>query len=165
MQETPMLQDNNRVLDLLKSIDRFKPFSENDLQAMLKLGRLRKFEADEVIIHEGEVDSWIYFLLTGSVAVIKGHKRVKSFARSGDLFGEMSVLDNQPRSATIRATKVTLLLGVDGSQLNARYKENNLAFCYILYRLFAEVLADRLRLTTAENIELHKKLKQWQDSH
>ncbi|OIP48481.1 MAG: hypothetical protein AUK28_04915 [Desulfobacterales bacterium CG2_30_60_27] len=162
MQETPSLQDNYRVLELLRSIDKFKPFSEDDLQALLRLGRLRKFDADEIIIREGEDDSWIYFLLTGSAAVMKHQKRVRTFNRSGDIFGEMSILDGQPRSATIRATKVTLLLGVDGSLINSKYKENNLAFCYTLYRLFAEVLAERLRLTTAENVELHRQLQHHQ---
>lgn len=165
MQETPYLQTNNRVLELLKSIDKFKPFTDDELEALLQLGRLRKFEAGEVIINEGEFDSWIYFLLTGSAAVMKGQKKVKTFSQSGDIFGEMSIMDGQPRSATIRATKVTLLLGVDGSLLDAKHKKNNLAFCYTLYRLFAEVLAERLRLTTAENVELHKKLQQHQRDH
>lgn len=165
MQETPYLQDNSRVLELLKSIDQFKPFADDELEVLLQLGRLRKFEANEVIIQEGEVDSWIYFLLTGSAAVMKGHKRIKTFSHSGDIFGEMSIMGGQPRSATIRATTVTLLLGVDGSLLNAKHKKNNLAFCYTLYRMFAEVLAERLRLTTAENVELHKKLQQQQSDH
>lgn len=70
------------------------------------------------------------------------------------MFGEMGIIDGSPRSATIRATASSLVLGLDASFLDQKQKTSDLGFCYIVYRLFAEVLAARLRESNDENLRL-----------
>lgn len=159
MRETSYLTDNQRVLTLLKSIEKFSPFSDEDLLSFLDLGKLIEYQPGEAIIREGEKDTWIYFLLSGEVTVFKNGKKVHSLKRSGEILGEMGIIDGSPRSATIQAKEKSLLLGVDGNLVSQKHQENELAFGYTIFRLFAEILAQRLRLTTEENIRLKKELE------
>ncbi len=94
------------------------------------------------------------------VEIFKEGKKVHTLRRGGDLFGEMGIVDGSPRSATIRAAEDTLVLGVDGSMLDNKAGESHTAFCYTIYRFFSEVLAERLRVTTAENIELKRRIQE-----
>lgn len=159
MRETSSLTDNQRVLTLLKSIEKFSPFSDDDLHSFLDLGKLIEYQPGETIIYEGAQDTWIYFLLSGEVTIFKNGKKVHTLKRSGEILGEMGIIDGSPRSATIKAKEKSLLLGVDGTLVNQKHQANELAFGYTIFRLFAEILAQRLRLTTEENIRLKKELE------
>lgn len=158
MRETSYLTDNQKVLGLLKKIESFRPFTDGDLQSFLDLGKLKEYHPGEYIIKEGEIDFWVYFLLVGEVEILKEGGSIKKLQRSGELFGEMGVVDGSPRSASICAVTKCLLLGVDGSLLDRNTKQNELAFNYTIFRLFAEVLAERLRLSTEEISRLKKEL-------
>lgn len=160
VRESSYLRENKRALQLLRKLDQFKAFSNSDLRSFLDLGKLKQYEAGEILIREGYSDGWIYLLIAGEVEILKDWQTIKVLNRSGELFGEMEAVDGAPRSATIRAVTDTLVLGVDGSLTDLKVKENELAFCYTLYRLFAEILADRLRQATEEISSLRVELQQ-----
>ena len=123
------------------------------------MGKLIKYDPGEIIIREGDYyDQWIYFLISGKVEILKADKTIDILARSGDLFGEMGVVDDSPRCATIRALAKTLVLSVDASMMYNKSERQHMAFSYTIFRFFAEVLAERLRYTTQENIKLKKEL-------
>ncbi len=152
------VEENFQVINLLRKIERFQPFSEGDLAALVKLARFRKFAPGEVIIREGEYECWMYVLLSGKLEVVKKGKTLRYLSRTGDMFGEMGVIDGSPRSATIRAVGEAEILGVDAAVIDRELQANDFHFCYIVYRLFSEVLASRLRETSAENISYRKAL-------
>lgn len=133
-------------------------FSDNDLKAFLSLSKLIRFKPGDVLIREGEFDCWVYFLITGSLDIEKEGKVIGKLQRNGDLFGEMGVIEGSPRSATIKAATESIVLGVDASVIDRKFKTNEIYFCYTIYRLFAEVLASRLRNTTQENSLLREKI-------
>ncbi|MCK5227606.1 MAG: cyclic nucleotide-binding domain-containing protein [Desulfobulbaceae bacterium] len=151
MRETNYLKENEGVLNILKRIEKFQTFSDDDLHSFLELGKLLEYKPGEEIVKKGEVDHWAYFLISGRVKVVKEKKTLGILEKSGELFGEMGVIDGSPRTASIWALDKTLVLGVDCSLLG-KEKETprQLAFHYTIFRLFAEVLADRLRVTTSE---------------
>jgi len=66
----------------------------------------RKFEAGTTIIKEGETGVGFYLIIDGKAEVRK-KKKVLSTLSSGDVFGEMSLIDNQPRSADVVALTPT----------------------------------------------------------
>ena len=78
--------------------------------------------------------------------------------RTGDIFGEMGVIDGAARSASVIAVKKTVCLATDTSYIDRLSGNNKIAFGYILYKLFSEILANRLRLTTDELIKTKEKL-------
>ena len=160
MKESEYIRQNFKVLGLLKQIRIFENFNDDDLKSFLTYGRFRDYEPGEIIIKEGEFDSWVYFLIDGVVEIVKDGKRISILQRIGDLFGEMGLVDGSPRSATIKALARTVVLGVDGSILDTMDVQSSLAFRYTIFRIFSEVLAVRLRITTEDNIHLKEILGQ-----
>lgn len=160
MRETSYLKENKKALDLLRRITRFEAFSDADLDSFLEVGKLKEYEAGETIIKKGDSDHWVYFLISGEVKIVRGEKTFAIFKRSGDLFGEMGVIDGAPRSASVWALTKTMVLGLDCSNLNEQKKELASVFQYTVFRLFAESLAERLRLTNEEVLRLQAEIKQ-----
>jgi CRP-like cAMP-binding protein len=157
MIESEYLKDNLAILKKLSKIPTLGGFSEQDLKGVLELSKIRKYEAGEVIIEEGVFDSWIYFLVSGEVKVVKHNNELSILQRTGDVFGEMGIIDGSPRSAHIYAIKDTVCLATDASYIDRLSGNDKILFSYILYRLFAEILANRLRLTSDELIRIKEK--------
>lgn len=150
MIESSFLEDNGKILRSLKKIPTFEPFGDNELRRLLKRSKLHKYAPGETIIKEGGTGSWIYFLVYGEVSVAQQGRTVTTTSRQGELIGEMGAIDGARRSATVVAQKETVCLATDTRQIRQLTGYDRMAFSYILYRVFAEVLADRLRATTRE---------------
>lgn len=163
MRETDYLKENKKALDLLKRIERFKAFDDSELGSFLEVGKLKEYEPGETIIKKGEIDHWVYFLVSGEVKIVKGEKTFAVLKNGGDLFGEMGVIDGSPRSASVWALTKTMVLGLDCSNIDMTRKESTTVFRYTIFRLFAESLADRLRYTNEEVLQLQKELKEKND--
>ena len=162
MIESDYLKGNISFLEKLREIPTLSTFSEDELKGLLELSRIRKYEPGELILEEGFFDAWIYFLVSGKVKIVKHGEDVSILKRVGDIFGEMSIIDGSPRSASVYAADKTVCLATDASYIDRLSDNDRVAFCYILYRIFSEILADRLRLTTEELIkekEENKKLR------
>jgi len=84
----------------------FSGLSQKQLSKISKSGMERKFEAGTTIIKEGETGVGFYLIIDGKAEVRK-KKKVLSTLSSGDVFGEMSLIDNQPRSADVVALTPT----------------------------------------------------------
>jgi signal transduction histidine kinase len=82
----------------------FADLAESDLARLREVTREKSFAADQTIFSEGDAGDGIYFVKEGlvkiSAMVGHGDLRVLSRILPGGLFGEMAVLDNQPRSAS-----------------------------------------------------------------
>ena len=156
MIESDYLKDNFKFLKKLRQIRTFDAFSEDDLKRFLTLSKVRKYQAGEVILAEGYFDCWIYFLVSGKVKIVKHTQALTVLERTGDVFGEMGIIDGSPRSATAYAMEETVCLATDASYIDRLSGNDRVAFCYVLYRIFAEMLANRLRLTSEELIQLRE---------
>ena len=160
MRETDYLKENKKALDLLRRIARFEAFSDEDLGSFLAVGKLKEYEAGETIIKKGTTDHWVYFLVSGEVKIVKGEKTFAILKQGGDLFGEMGVINGAPRSASVWALTKTMVLGLDCTNLNEQRKELASVFQYTVFRLCAESLAERLRLTNEEVLRLQAEIKE-----
>ena len=158
MKEIVFGRNDDRLIHILRKLKKFEKFSDEDLQTFQQLARIRECMTGEVLIREGEYDSWVYFLIIGVLEIVKGDKVIGTLDRSGDIFGEMGVIDGSPRSASVRALENSLVLGLDAALLDRTMKTSEVFFSYSIYRLFSEVLAKRLRETTEENTRLRGEL-------
>ncbi|HIJ56043.1 MAG TPA: cyclic nucleotide-binding domain-containing protein [Deltaproteobacteria bacterium] len=157
MQETEYLEDSKAYIDKLRNIPTLSPFTKKNLEGLIRLSKIRKYQPEEVILEEGGFDKWIYFLISGKVQVIKAGKTISTLQRTGDIFGEMGIIDGSARSATIQALDETVCLATDASDINELSGNDQLAFGYILYRVFSEILANRLRVTSEELVKAKEK--------
>ncbi len=158
MQESEYLKNNEKVLRILRDIDQFTTFSSEDILSFLDAGKLLEYEKGEEILIEGENGFHVYFLLAGEVRIAKDGRKVKTLRRTGEIFGEMGFIEGTSRSATVTALQKTLVLRLDSTIISKNPQDKDLPLGYTIYRLFCEVLADRLRATTEENIKLQKQI-------
>ena len=154
MQETDFLTENERVLSDIRKLDIFEPFQEGELRHLLSMSKIRKYKPGEAIFQQGSSDTWLYFLIYGKVRLMKDGKPVTLIRRRGDVFGEMGAIDCAPRSATAVAHGDTVCLATDIYYIEQLSGTDKLAFGYVIYRVFASVLASRLRTTTSELVGL-----------
>jgi signal transduction histidine kinase len=88
---------------------------------------LLRFDADDVIFHEGDAGDCLYLVVEGSVRISKagrgGKQETLGFIQPGNFFGEMSLIDGQPRSANATAAEATVLGRID-SESFARILDN-----------------------------------------
>ena len=95
------------------SIQALKDFETKSLGRLLRLSKIRQYEDGERIITEGDYDPWLYFLLSGKVRIAKDDLTIGKIEKSGEIFGEMRVIDNKSRSASVYAVGKTVCLAVN----------------------------------------------------
>jgi len=101
----------------------------------------------EIIFSEGDIGTDMYIVQSGTVELLKaigGETRVLSTLEKGDFFGEMSVLEDVPRTASARAKTDVELLRINGATFDAMLKGNT----EIAIRMMRK-LSRRLREVTA----------------
>jgi CRP-like cAMP-binding protein len=145
------------------SISALKHFETRNLGKLLRLSKIRQYEDGEAIIQEGDMDPWLYFLLSGKIRITKEGEEISSINKKGEIFGEMRIIDDQTRSATVLSDGKTICLAVDTSAGNrlstSEQKDERLDFLLLLYRIFAEYMTYRLRLTNEELIRAKKEVR------
>tara|TARA_B100001741_G_scaffold275297_1_gene245511 strand:+ start:123 stop:482 length:360 start_codon:yes stop_codon:yes gene_type:complete len=77
----------------------------------------QKFLPDEYIFEQGEKGDKAYLLLDGRIAIEVNGKKVSEISEM-EIFGEMSLILNKPRSASIRVLKPSIVLPIDKKILN-----------------------------------------------
>jgi len=161
MLESKYLKDNIQNIQRLLAIPALKNFETSNLGKLLRLSKIREYEDGEQIIEEGDLDPWLYFLLSGKIRVKKEGKEIAFLDKKGEIFGEMRIVDSLSRSASVYAEGKTICLAVDTSAKNRLSaddgRDEKLDFLLLLYRIFAEYMSIRLRLT---NEELVKSIKE-----
>ena len=163
MLESKYLKDNLENIQKLLGISALRNFETKSLQKLLRLRRIWEYEAGEVIIKEGDLDPWLYFLLSGKIRISKENLEINTIDKKGEIFGEMRIVDFMKRSASVVAVGKTTCLAVDTSAKNRISAQDptdeKLDFLLLLYRIFAEYMSIRLRATNEELITAKKKIK------
>ncbi|WP_319542572.1 cyclic nucleotide-binding domain-containing protein [uncultured Pseudodesulfovibrio sp.] len=165
MKEIPFDPHDRETLARLQQMPVFGAMDEERLSKVLGMATLRRYEKDETIIREGDTDQTVYFLIMGSCSVDVEGVKVSSISEIGDMFGEMGIIDKQPRSATVRPEKPVLCLVLDSHFMERMEGVDKLAAEALFYRIFSETLAMRLRAANARILFLEDKLKESTREH
>ncbi len=89
--------------DVLSTVDLFQGLSKRELQRVMASAKDLSFAEGDAIVTEGEEDGRFYLLLDGNARIVQGKRTVANLG-PGDYFGEISLIDGEPRSATVLAT-------------------------------------------------------------
>ncbi len=107
-----------------------KPLSESDLQRLSQFGRLRSVNINYRLIGENEASTAVYFLLGGEARVFitsaDGREATVNLLKAGSWFGELAILGDGLRSASVVTTAPSQLLVIPGPALRGilvRYPE------------------------------------------
>lgn len=96
------LLDHNLGLRILQSVELLSQLEKPDFLRLCDVLRLEQYSKGSTIIKEGETGHRFYIIKFGVVDVLKEGKQIASLSR-GEYFGEMSLLSNEPRTATVKA--------------------------------------------------------------
>jgi signal transduction histidine kinase len=106
---------NALVHDVLRRVPLFKALTDAELTSLAEASVQRPFAAGQLIFRQGDRGDALYVVLTGSVRLFKtedGREFELGIERAGDFFGEMSLFDGAPRSASAMAAEESSLLVV-----------------------------------------------------
>ena len=102
--------------ELLRSVPLFTELSDLDVASLSRLASRRRCPKDTVVFFENEEGDSVFMILEGRIKVTilgdDGREIILSMLGPGDFFGEMALLDNEPRSATAIAVEDTELLSL-----------------------------------------------------
>jgi CRP-like cAMP-binding protein len=138
------------ILPVLRTIPIFEGLGFNDLKKIELIVYKRTFMPNEIIFYERQPGAGMYIIKKGLIKLTKtgNEERVKiSELKDGEFFGEMSLLDEYPRSAEATAVEKTEALGIFRPDLFDLIESNPKLGYKILLRL-SKRLASRLRETT-----------------
>jgi CRP-like cAMP-binding protein len=100
--------------EFLKKVPLFSELSDEDLDRLLSISREKFYPKDSVIFQRDEVGNFFFIICFGRVKVVieteDGKEAILSILYPTEFFGEMSLLDGEPRSATIIALENTRVL-------------------------------------------------------
>lgn len=147
------------VLDLLTSSKLFRNASPEELTALRNATQVRQFTVGERVFAEGDDGDGIYVIKSGwvriSAVVNQDQPRMLSRIGPGEFFGEMAVLDNEPRSATVTAEE-PLVTGFIPRDALMRVLESSPRLAGGLVREFSLRLRDFNRQYITEAIEAER---------
>jgi CRP/FNR family cyclic AMP-dependent transcriptional regulator len=137
-------------LDFLRQVTLFKDLGEEDLAALGARLRERRVREGEVLFRQGEPGDEMFLIRRGAVLISKPvigrAEQVLARLGPGEFFGEMSLFDQAPRSASVQAETETVMLCLDRDSLQHLIRTSPHAAAAFFYRL-AEVFIRRLRET------------------
>lgn len=151
--DSKMLSTVERVI-VLKSLSMFADTPDEALAELADLLQEEIAQSGDVIVREGETGDSLYIIVDGKVEVVDDNRILNQLGARA-VFGELSMLDSSPRTATIRALEETSLLRLDQTsfyEIMSDYVEVAMGTIQLLTR--------NLRARTGDVMELSRMLGQ-----
>lgn len=130
----------------LRQFNILASLSNRELAQLIRFGELRQVQPREVIISKGEPGDALYFVLSGTVRArltVGGVDKTLTRISAAEVFGEMAMLTQRPRSADIVAETEARLLRFGAESFRHLIAENPEAAAPMLYGM-ASMMADRI---------------------
>jgi CRP/FNR family cyclic AMP-dependent transcriptional regulator len=125
----------------------FSVLTDGDVEWLAQAGERIQIEPGKVLIPLGSRIDTLYFVLEGRLAVRTKNGERLAFAESGEIIGELSLVDPAPTTVSVEAVADTTLLRLPDSVVREKLA-SDLGFASRFYRALCVFMADRLRHTT-----------------
>lgn len=139
-----------RVLTLLKNIPIFCTLRKPELKEIERIVHYRNYRSGEVVIYEKDVGCCMFVLQDGEVDIFSGYDKPEPLKLAtlakGDFFGEMALLLDSDRGATVVCSQDCSMLAIYREELFQIFEKHSGLGVKVLRKL-AEVLAWRLKLS------------------
>ncbi len=107
------MAENN--VEFLKHVQLFQDLDRRSLEAIANAAVEQQYSPGQEIVRQGDTGVGAFIIKKGRVEVVQdrpGHQHKLAEMKSGEVFGEMALLDEFPRTATCRAVEPTTCLGI-----------------------------------------------------
>lgn len=138
-----------KVPNFLREVNLFEGLDNKVINQIFRLGLVQNFKAGDLIIREGQPGGNLHILIAGKAEVVKGlGAKGKQLAKlnRGSVFGEMSVFDGAPYSASVRAGEDCDVHIIRGTDFEAFLQANPKA-AYVIFKTLIGSISNRLRRT------------------
>jgi CRP-like cAMP-binding protein len=143
------------ILDRLSHIEIMQHMAPAEMQAIAPLLKPHFAEPGDVLCEEGQPGDSLYLILEGKAEIFKGRELITSLG-AGEVFGEMALLTQEPRSATVIASTPMALYELKRNDFDAVVNR-----CPSLAGALNRVLARRLQATTKSQAEARQRYNNW----
>ena len=134
--------------ELLQRSPLFEMLSEAEIEYVAELSRQRKLSSGDLIFAEGDLGDSLYVIVEGEVEIVRkdagGQPKVIATLGSPEFFGEMSLIDKEDRSATVRVKRDCTLIQMTAENLTSFRKQYRDGFTFMVINI-ARILSARLR--------------------
>jgi CRP/FNR family cyclic AMP-dependent transcriptional regulator len=131
-------------IDLIRKVPLFSTLTDSEFSQLAHIFVMRAYRKGQIIFLEEETGNYMYLVLAGKVKVSKagvgGKETILAIHRTGDFFGEMSLLDGKTAPATVSAMEDAKIISVSGSDFHKYLLHNEKVMLQII-----NVLCARLR--------------------
>jgi CRP/FNR family transcriptional regulator, cyclic AMP receptor protein len=137
-------------LEQLREIGLFGALTDSVLETLMNELQTLEFSAGSTVMTEGEHAREMFVVMSGELEVLRRALHTKAERRvallnAGTWFGEMSIVDVQPRSATVRTVTDTVLLRIAAEDLDRLYRRDMKSYLLMILNIARE-LSRRLRV-------------------
>ena len=161
MKEFAYIHEEGTLPEPLDRIAFFESFQGRHLNDILYSSYFIQADPGDEVIKEGQDDSRIFILLTGTLEVMKNGEPLATLDTAGEIFGELAAVTNEARTANVVARTNTLCLVIDQQFLREiKPEEDNASYYAALYGFISRVLADRLKKASVLVTNLEKELEE-----
>ena len=140
------------IADELRRVWLFEGLSEDQLNSLSPFTYRKKFGPGELIVEEGHTGNGMYLIVSGNVEAVKGlgteRQQIVNKLGAGEVFGEMALLGEWPRTASVRAVDSVECLGIDRWVFLAQLERQPQVGIRMLH-----ILAQKLRDSDARLVE------------
>lgn len=143
------IRSDKTASDFLREVSLFDGVQDNALSQIFKLGKVANFRAGDLIIEEGQRGGNLYIVINGRAEVSKngktpGKRKTLTDISRGSIFGEMSVFDDAPYSATIKAREDFSVHVIKGEDFK-KFLKKNPDLAYEVFCTLISLMSSRLR--------------------
>jgi len=148
--------DVQEKAEMLETTRWASEFSWKEIEIIAPYFIVSRIEKGTTIFQEGDRERYMGLVVSGKVQVIKKDTRLEdkflSAIGKGNIFGEMMLIDGEPRSATIVACERTVLLTLSQENLDRLVREVPRLAAKLLWKL-GRILSQRLRMTSGKLVD------------
>jgi len=157
------VKSETSIYSVLSKVPIFKDLSKKEIKAIERILHRRTYKAGEAIFHEGDPGVGMYIIEDGRVNITLGkQEKLLAVLSNGEFFGEIALLSETPRTASVVAVNESKMLGFFQPDLFGLMETDPKMGNKILHRL-AQMIADRLRFSNLENQQLKLKLTELEE--
>ncbi len=123
------------------------------------MGKTKYYKKDEILAYEGEESESLFVLVKGCLGVFKGDLKITDFSDKGTVVGEIGVILNKPRTATIKAIEESYVVTINSNidTLIMKHPEITKKILMTLANRLTNITEDYWNL--AERVDIESRIK------
>lgn len=122
------------MIEILKNIPFFSELSDEDLQQIAEKVQMQYYPAEHVIFNQGDPGDIMYVIKRGQVQVVR-NQEVVALLKDGAFFGEMALVSDEPRNATVRTVSDAEVLTINKFEFMRLMESNGTIASQVSYEV------------------------------